>query len=98
MVPVHLVKINTLKVKLNLSYLITKYTNKTIGQMPTVLVTAGNRGEKPPRLSVTLRQVTAMAIEENEMQTIQRMSWLNIKIINAIITTCVNSSLGVKNI
>ena len=38
--------------------------------MLTVLVTAGNRGDKPPRLIATMRGVTVMTIAENEMQTI----------------------------
>ena len=66
--------------------------------MTTVLFAAGNREDKPPHLRVTSRQVTAMAIAENEIQTILRMSWLSIKIINVIITTYANSSLGVKKI
>ena len=65
--------------------------------MPTMLVTAENRGDKPPRLRVAPRQVTAMAISANEIQTIQRMSWLSINIINVIITTYVNRSLGMKS-
>ena len=42
--------------------------------MPTMLVTAGKRGEKPPHLRVTQRQVTVMEITANEMHTIQSMS------------------------
>ena len=42
--------------------------------MTTVLFAAVNREDKPPRLRVTLRQVTAMAIAENKIQTILRMS------------------------
>ena len=37
-----------------------------------------------------------MAIAENEMQNIQIMNWLSINIIDVIITTYVNSSLGVQ--
>ena len=66
--------------------------------MPTVLVTAGNVGEKPPRIRVILRRVTEMVTAENKC--IPSEGWVdhNIKIINVIITTCVNSSQGVKNI
>ena len=42
--------------------------------MPTVMVTAGTRGEKPPRIIFALRRVAAMEIAENEMQTTQKMS------------------------
>ena len=42
--------------------------------MPTVLVTAGNRGDEPPLLRVNPRLVTAMAIAANEMHTIRMMS------------------------
>ena len=60
MVLINLLKINTLKVKLNLPYLIIKYKNKIIGKMPTVLVSAGIIGKDPPRLRVTPRRVTLM--------------------------------------
>ena len=53
MVLLNLVKIITLKVKWNISYLIITYTKK-LGQIPTVLVTAGNRGWKPPRPGLEL--------------------------------------------
>ena len=42
--------------------------------MPAVLVTFGNRGQNPPRLIITPRRVTAMAITENEIQNIQIIS------------------------
>ena len=42
--------------------LVTPTYKKLLGQNPTVLVTAGYGGEKPPCLRVNLRQVTAMAI------------------------------------
>ena len=63
-----------------------------------MLVTEVNKGEKPSRLRVTPRRVTATETTENEMQTIQRMSRTIINIINVIITKYVNISLGVKNI
>ena len=66
MVLIHIVKINTLNVKLNLYYLIITYTNKTLGKIPAVLVSAGNRGEEPPRIIVPPRRVTAMAIAEKK--------------------------------
>ena len=96
MVLIHLVKINTLKIRWNLSYSIFKYKYNSLGKIPTVMVTAGNSGENPPRPIVTPRQVTAMAIAANEIQTIQRMSWISIKISNVIITTYVKRYLGVK--
>ena len=37
-----------------------------------------------------------MEITANEIQNIQRMNWLRINIINVIIATYVNSSLGVN--
>ena len=42
--------------------LVTPTYKKLLGQNPTVLVTAGYGGEKPPCLRVNPRQVTAMAI------------------------------------
>ena len=65
MVLIHLVKIYAVKVGWNLSCLINKYTNKTLDHMTTVLVTAGNIGEKPPQLIFTLIKVTATEIASN---------------------------------
>ena len=48
------------------------YTKK--GQMQTVQITAGNRGEEPPRLMVTPRQVKETVITANEMHTIRKIS------------------------
>ena len=73
MVLINLVKISTLKVKGKIYYLISKYTNKTLGQMPTVMVTGGNRWEEPLHLRVTPGRVTAMEIPANEMKTTGRM-------------------------
>ena len=65
--------------------------------MPTMLLTTRNRGENPPHIRVTLIQVTETSITENEIYTIQSMSWPNIKIINVMIIKILNSSLGVKS-
>ena len=42
--------------------------------MPTIMVSTVTIGEDHPDLRITPIQVTAMAITENEMQTIPRMS------------------------
>ena len=96
MVLIQLVKINTFKVNWNLSYSIIKYKNKTVGEISTMLVSTVIRGEDPSCLRVAPRRITAMEMAANEIQNIWGMSWLSIKIINVIINSYVNISLGVK--